>query len=149
MTKRTDADLKKSIHGQIFATARKAFQIGNRQAPVKKIDRKRKDKKTGKTVAYKQAIGSFKGVPSLADVKYPTGAFYGAGKPKSSFWKLAGDSAEFKSLKAKAKAAYPSVLKQEWNKSVQDFLEAFMDTRTREGGGERSVTTSSIEGFSF
>ncbi len=141
---RTDKALSTTLRGRIFATARKAFAIGNRQAPIKSVDRKTK---AGKE--YKQNIGSFSGVSALSGVQYPSGAFYAVTKADGPWDRLPSESAEFKSVQAAAKAAYPDVLALKWTTSVQNLLNEMMKVRGDRAGGTRSVSTADIKGFTF
>ncbi len=149
MADRTDKALSSSLRGRIFATARKAFAIGNRQTPLKSIPRKRKDKKTGKEVDYTQKIGSFSGVSALSGVEYPSGAFYAVTKAGGPWDKLGQDTDQFKAVQSAAKAAYSDVLALKWTSSVQNLLNEIMKVRGDRAGGTRSISTADIEGFSF
>lgn len=143
--RRTDKDLGKTLHGRIFAVARKAFNIGNRQAPVRKVDTGRKSKRTGKPLM--RSIGTFKGVTALEGVEYPSGAFYRVTKAGAPYWNLKEDDPKFAKLRAAAKAAYDDVKALRWTGSVQTLLQEMM---TVEGPpGERGIGTEDIQGFTF
>ena len=148
--RRTDKELASSLKGRIFATARKAFGIGNRQEPFTEIARKRKDKKTGKEVSYTQKIGGFPGVSSLASVNYPSGAFYAVTKPDGPFFSLGEDTPQFKAVRAAAGAAYNDVLELKWTSKVQTLLNEMMKIRgERKPGQPKGQTTTDIQNFTF
>ena len=150
MARRTDKSLAGSLKGRIFATARKAFGIGNREAPFTSVARTRKDKKTGKEVAYTQKIGGFPGVTSLSSVSYPSGAFYAVTKPNGPFFSLGEDTPQFKAVRAAAAAAYDDVLQLKYTAKVQALLNEMMKIRgERKPGQPKGQTTTDIQGFTF
>lgn len=98
---RTDRDLlQMGAHGQVFLIVRKAFALGSKN--------------------------NFSGTVRQGK-KYGAAPLYSKGKEGGAFWKLAGDSDEFKNIKSEAKKALSELKKDppKYGDGVKGLIDEF------------------------